>query len=90
MRSKPAPLFAVAILAFAYLSLIFLVTPHSFLENILFFAVVQVEVVMIAAGWWYCFQNRKANDIAIWRKRIAWVAVIANTSALGIPIVSLM
>lgn len=60
------------------------------ISNILFFMVVLLEVVMIAAGWWYCFQDRKANDIAIWRKRIAWAAVVANTTAFTLPIGSLL
>lgn len=90
MRSKAAPLFAVLILAFAYLSLFFSRRTSVVVQNVLFLGVLLLEVVMIAAGWLYCFQDRRADGIATWRKRIAWAAVVANTTALAVPIGSLL
>ena len=90
MRSKAAPLFAALILAFAYLSLFFSRRTPVMIQNVLFLVALVLELVMIVAGWWYCFQDRKANDIPIWRRRIGWAAVTANTTALAIPVGSLV
>ena len=82
MRSKSTPLFAALILAFAYLSLFFSLRTPGAIQNFLFFAVLLVEMVMIGAGWWYYLQVRSAAAAAIWRKRMALIGVIANTTAL--------
>lgn len=85
MRSKSAPLFAALILAFAYVSLFFSRRTPVAIQNFLFFAVLLVEMVMIGAGWWYYRQVRSAADAAIWRKCMALIGVIANTTAFAIP-----
>src|SRR5215469_1763166 len=85
MRSKASPLFAALILAFAYLSLVFARRTLVVIQNVLFFAVLLLEMVMIGAGWWYYFQVRKVNDTATWRTQMALVGVIASTTAFAIP-----
>ena len=89
MRSKAAPLFGVFIVAFVYVSLFCRRIPTG-IQSFLFFVVVLLEIVMIAAGWWYCLEDRKANGVANWRRRFALVGVIANTTAFAIPVVSLV
>ena len=89
VRSKAAPLFAVVIVAFAYVSLFFRHLPVS-IQNVLFFVVLLLEIALIAAGWWYCIRDRKANGMANWRKKMALLGVVANTTAFAIPVVSLV
>jgi hypothetical protein len=54
------------------------------------FLVVFLEIAMIAAGWRYCLEDRKTNGAASWWKRFALLGVIANTTAFGIPLVSIV
>jgi hypothetical protein len=89
VRSKAAPLFAVLIVAFVYMSLFCRRIPPS-IQSALFFVVLLLEIAMIAAGWWFYIKNRKANGVANWRKRIALLGVMANTTAFAIPVVSLV
>lgn len=89
MRSKAAPLFAVLIVAFVCGSLFFRCVPVS-IQTVLFFVVLFLEIALIAAGWWYCIRDRKANGVANWRKRMALLGVVANTTAFAIPVVSLV
>jgi hypothetical protein len=89
VRSKAAPLFALLIVAFVYVSLFCHRIPVP-IQSTLFFAVVLLEIAMIAAGWWYYVKNRWANGVANWRKRIALLGVMANTTAFAIPVVSLV
>ncbi len=89
MRSRTAPLFAMLVVAFVYVSLFSHRIPVP-IQSILFFGVLLLEIVMIAAGWWYCIRNRKANSVPTWRKRMALVGVMANTTAFAIPLVSLL
>jgi hypothetical protein len=79
----------VLILAFVYVSLFNHHIPVA-IQGVLFYIVLLLEVALIAAGWWYCFRNRKANGVAVWRKRTALLAVIANTTALAFPLGSLL
>lgn len=88
MRSKTSPLFAVLIVAFVYVSLFSHRIPVP-IQSTLFFAVLLLEIALIVAGWWYCIRNRKANRPS-WRKRMALLGVIANTTAFAIPLVSLV
>jgi hypothetical protein len=60
------------------------------IQSVLFFGVLLLEIAMIAAGWWYCIKNRRANGVANWRKRIALLGVMANTTVFAIPVVSLV
>jgi hypothetical protein len=89
VRSKAAPLFAVLIVAFVYVSLFCHRIPLP-VQSALFFGVLLLEIGLIAAGWWYCIRNRTANGAANWRKRIALLGVMANTTAFAIPVVSLI
>jgi hypothetical protein len=89
VRSKAAPLFAVLIVAFVYVSLFCHRIPLP-IQSTLFFGVLLLEIALIAAGWWYCIKNHRANGVANWRKRIALIAVVANTTAFAIPVVSLV
>lgn len=88
-RAKAAPLFAVLTVALVFVSLFSHRIPVP-IQSILFFVVLILEIAMIAAGWWYCIKNRKANGVPIWRRRMALVGVIANTTAFAIPLGSLV
>ena len=89
MRSAKAPLFAVLILVVAGVSLFNHRIP-VLIQSALFFGVLFLEIALIAAGWWYCIRNWKAEGVAKWRKRMALVGVAANTIAFAIPLGSLV
>ena len=89
VRSKAAPLFAVLAAAFVYLSLFSHRIPVP-IQSILFFVVLLLEIAMIAAGWWYCIKNQKANGVPNWRRWMALLGIIANTIAFSIPVGSLV
>ncbi len=89
MRSKAAPLLAVLVVAFVYVSLFSHRIPVP-IQSILFFVVLLLEIAMIAAGWWYCIKNRKDQGVHSWRKRMALLGVMANTTAFAIPLLSLV
>lgn len=44
-----------------------------------------LEMVLIGAGWWYYVQVRWSANAAIWRKWMALMGVVANTTAFAIP-----
>jgi hypothetical protein len=60
------------------------------IQSILFYIVLLLEVTLIIAGWWLWAKSRKVEDVARWRKRVGLVAIIANTMALVIPVLSLL
>jgi hypothetical protein len=88
-RSKTAPLFGLVILVLVYVSLFSRRIPVP-IQSALFFVVLLTEVALIVAGWWYCIKNRRANDVPSWRKRMALLGAIANTTAFAIPVGSLV
>ena len=90
-RFKAALSFAVIVVVviFVYVSLFSRRIPIP-IQSALFFAVLLLEIAMIAAGWWYCIKNQKANGIPNWRRRIALLGAIANTTAFAIPVGSLV
>ena len=89
MRSKATLLFGVFIVAFVYVSLFCRRIPIG-IQSALFFLVVLLEIVMIAAGWRYCLEDRKTDAAANWRRRFALLGVMANTTAFAIPVVSIV
>ncbi len=87
-RSQAVVLF-VTTLILVYVSLFFRRIPVP-IQSALFLGVLLLEISMIAAGWWYCIKNWKANSVAKWRRRIALVGAVANTTAFAIPVLSLV
>jgi uncharacterized iron-regulated membrane protein len=59
-------------------------------QSTLFFIVLLLEVALIVAGWWLWAKSRNVEDIARWRKRVGLAGIVANTTALLIPVVSLL
>jgi len=87
-RPQAALLFA-AVLILVCVSLFFRRIPVP-IQSALFFGVLLLEIAMIVAGWWFCFKNQKANGVANWRRRMALLGAIANTTAFAIPVGSLV
>ena len=89
VRSKAALLFGVFIVAFVYVSLFCHRIPIG-IQSALFFLVVLLEILIIAAGWQYCLEDRKTNGVANWRRRFALLGVMANTTAFAFPVMSIV
>jgi len=89
VRSKAALLFGVFSVAFVYVSLFCRRIPIG-IQSSLFFLVVLLEIVMIAAGWRYCLEDRNTDGVANWRRRFALLGVMANTTGFAIPVVSIV
>ena len=60
------------------------------IHSILFVVVLLLEIAMIVAGWWGWIKNRRASNVARWRQRVGLSGLVANTTALAIPIGSLL
>jgi hypothetical protein len=89
MRSSRELLYALLIVTFVSVSLFGHWLPLR-IQNISFVAVLLLEIAMIVAGWWGWIKNRKAEDVARWRQRVGLLGVVANTTALAIPLGSLL
>jgi hypothetical protein len=87
-RPQAALLFVAAVIL-VYVSLFSRRIPVP-IQSALFLGVLLLEIAMIAAGWWYCIKNQKANGVANWRRRMALLGAIANTTAFAIPVGSLV
>jgi hypothetical protein len=89
MRSSRELLYALLVVAFVWASLFghWLPTP---IQSIFFVVVLLLEIAMIVAGWWGWIKNRRAEDVARWRQRVGLLGVVANTTALAIPVGSLL
>jgi hypothetical protein len=82
-------LLGVVVLIFVYVSLFFRRIPIP-IQSALFYLVLLLEIAMIVAGWWYCIRNKRADGVPNWRKRMALLGAIANTTAFVIPVGSLV
>ena len=87
-RPKAILVFA-SVVILVYLSLFSRRIPVK-IQDALFFAIVLLEIAMIIAGWWHSIKNRRTNDAPNWRKCMALLGVIANTTAFAIPVGSLI
>jgi hypothetical protein len=89
VRSKRQLLFAVLIVGFVWASLRGHWLPMP-IQSTLFIIVLFLELGMIVAGWWCWNKARSAENVARWRKTVGLVGIAANTTALAVPIGSLL
>ena len=89
MRSKKEPLYALLLVGFVWGALFsrWLPTP---LQSVLLVIVLLLGMAMIVAGWWGWIMSRTAEGIPHWRKRVGLLGVVANTTALAVPLGSLL
>lgn len=89
VRPKKEFLYAMLLIGFVWTSLFGHWLPMP-IRSVLFVVVLVLEIAMIVAGWWCCIKSRKAEDVARWRKGVGFLGVLANTTALAIPVGSLL
>lgn len=89
MRFNREVLFALLVLGFVWASLFGHWLPIP-VQSFLFIVVLLLEGALIVAGWCYWMKSRNAESIPRWRKRLGLLGVIANTTALAIPVASLL
>jgi hypothetical protein len=90
VRSSRELMFALLVVAFVWASLFgrhWLPVP---IQSLLFVVVLLLAGAMIAASWWCWIKSRSAESVASWRKKVGLLGVIANTTALAIPLGSLL
>lgn len=88
MRFNRELLFAMLVVGFVWASLFGHWLPIP-IQSFLFIVVLLLEGALIVAGWWCWIKTRNAESVARWRKRVGLLGVVANTTALAIPVVSL-
>lgn len=89
LKRFKAPILFVLLLAFAYVSVAHNILPRA-VQEVLFFVALLLEIVLIATGWRFYFQNRKMLGLAVWRKRMSLIGVISNTMAFAVPFASIV
>jgi len=89
MQTKVIFPLGLFLVAFVWVSLFDHRIPAS-IQSVLFFAVLLLELLLIGAGWRYFVRNNKTTSIVAWRKRTAFIAVLANTIAFAIPLGALL
>ena len=80
--------YALLVILFVWISLFghWLPMFHAFLFDL----VLLLELAMIVAGWWCWIKGREDEGVAVWRKRVGLLGIVANTAALIIPAGSLL
>lgn len=89
MRPQAELFYATLTLGFVWVSLSHKWLPDG-VRNVLFYAVLLLELVLIVAAWRFSINGRKAKDIALWRRRAALLGAIFNTTVLATPVASLL
>jgi hypothetical protein len=69
---------------------LFLRSLPMMLQNVLFVAVLLLELGMIAAGWWTWTKSRKVKEVPQWQKRAGLLGILGNTMALATPVAALL
>ena len=89
LKRFKAPILFVVLLAVDYVSVAHNIGPRA-VQDVLFFVVLLLEIMLIATGWHFYFQTRKMPEFAVWRKRMSLIGVIANTLAFAVSFVSIV